>query len=149
MELFETHPYNFLIKPLERKKVGNELKKLLKLDMQDRRFFTYKFNKIQHKVLIGDIIYFKCEKHHIKLVSASGEMEYVGTLKSEIDKLPECFTMISQSNIINIRHIKECYGTEVLMDNDERLCISKNYRDIFNTKILENSSWGEMKNAFI
>lgn len=94
-------------------------------------------------------MYFKCEKHHIKIVCKSGEREYVGKLKAEIEKLPNYFVVISQSNIINIRHIKECFGTEVIMDNNERLSISKNYREKFNLKMLENSSWGELKDEFI
>ena len=35
MELFELHPYNFLVKPLNREKVCGEIQKLLQLDNQD------------------------------------------------------------------------------------------------------------------
>lgn len=148
MELFELHPYNFLVKPLDGEKVCVEIQKLLQLNNQDRRFFLYTYNRNQYKILMGDIIYFKCNKHHIKIICKSEEKEYVGKLKSEIKKLPDNFAMISQSNIINLRHIKECSGTNVIMDNGDRLSISKNFRYEFNTIMLENSKWGELKNGF-
>lgn len=148
MELFELHPYNFLVKPLNREKLCGEIQKLLQLDNQDRRFFAYTYNKNQYKILLGDIIYYKCEKHHIKVICLDGEKEYVGKLKTEIEKLPNNFVMISQSNIINIRHIKECMGTDVVMCNGDRLPISRNYRSTFNQRMLENSKWGELKNEF-
>lgn len=149
MELFETHPYNFLVKPFDMERVCCELHKLLRLDRLDRRFFSYTYNKLQYKILVGDIIYFKCDKHHIKIVCKTGEKEYVGKLKSELEKLPDNFAMINQSNIINIRHIRECSGTDVLMDNGEKLPISKNYREKFNEKMMENSRWGELKNECV
>ncbi|MGN0319584.1 MAG: LytR/AlgR family response regulator transcription factor [Lachnospira sp.] len=145
MELFDLHPYNFLIKPMKREKVYSEIQKLLQLDSQDKRFFSYSYNKNRYKILMGDIIYFKSEKHHIKVIYVDGKKEYVGKLKDEIKKLPSNFAMISQSVIVNVRHIRECLVTDLIMDNGDQLSISRSYRVTFNMKMIENSKWGEIK----
>lgn len=137
LKLFDVHPYNFLVKPIIQEKVCLEIEKLLQLDRQDRRFFTYFYNKNQYKVLLGDILYFKSEKHHINIICTDGRKEYVGKLKQELENLPASFVMINQSVIVNLRHIKEFLVTELVMDNGDNVAISKNYRKAFNMKMLE------------
>ena len=100
-------------------------------------------------MLVGDIIYFQSDRHHIKIICKTSTKEYVGKIKNELEKFPDNFVRINQSDVINIRHIRECFGIEVVMDNDDILPISRKYRDMFNTKMLENSKWGEMKNELI
>lgn len=137
LQLFDIHPYNFLVKPISREKVCLEIEKLLQLDRQDRRFFTYFYNKNQYKVLLGDILYFMSDKHHINIICTDGKKEYVGKLKQELSNLPARFVMVNQSVIVNLRHIKEFLVTELVMDNGDRVAISKNYRKAFNMKMLE------------
>lgn len=149
MELFEIHPYNFLVKPLNMEKVCKQIQKILQLNYNDRRFFTYTYNKNQYKVLVGDIIYFQSDRHHIKIICKTSTKEYVGKIKTELEKFPDNFVRINQSDVINIRHIRECFGIEIVMDNGDILPISRKYRDMFNTKMLENSKWGELKNELI
>ena len=62
LDLFDIHPYNFFVKPLSCEKICSEIEKLLQLDRQDKRFFTYIYNKSQYKVLYGNIIYLKSDK---------------------------------------------------------------------------------------
>ncbi|MDO5383203.1 MAG: LytTR family DNA-binding domain-containing protein [Eubacteriales bacterium] len=137
MDLFKVHPYDFLIKPIDKEKVCSEIKMLFRLDDQDKRFFIYEYNKTQHKVLMGNILYFMSERKHVKIVCVDGNQEYVGKLKDEVKKLPDNFAMIGQSYIVNLRHIKECHAECVIMDNGECLGISRNYRTSFNLKLIE------------
>lgn len=137
LELFDVHPYNFLVKPVSREKVCCEIEKLLQLDRQDRRFFTYSFNKNQYKVLLGNILYFMSDKHNINIVCTYGRKEYVGKLKLELTKLPANFAMINRSVVVNLRHIKEFLPEELIMDNGDVVVISKNYKETLNMKMLE------------
>ena len=68
MELFSIHPYEFLIKPIDKDRLCNIIKKLFLLNEQDKRFFMYGFNKQQYRVLIGDILYFRSDKKNIHIV---------------------------------------------------------------------------------
>ena len=138
MELFSIHPYEFLIKPIDKDRLCNIIKKLFQLNEQDKRFFMYGFNKQQYRVLIGDILYFRSDKKNIHIVFLNSSQHYVGKLKDEINKLPpDNFVMISQSYIINLRHIKACKLDSVIMENGETLKISRKYRNDFNLKMIE------------
>lgn len=137
MELFKIHPYDFFIKPVNKEKLCMEIKTLLQLDKQDKRFFIYNFNKQQHKVLVCDIIYFKSERKYINIITADGNMHYIGKLKDTIIKLPASFVMVGQSEIINIKHIKDCCENSVVMDNGDEVVISRKYKNNFNIKMIE------------
>ena len=120
LDLFDIHPYNFFVKPLSCEKICSEIEKLLQLDRQDKRFFTYIYNKSQYKVLYGN-----------------SEKRDVGKLKQELNRLPVYFVMVNQSIVVNIRHIKEFLLNEIVMDNGDYIAISKNYRKSFNMQILD------------
>lgn len=135
--MFDIHPYNFFVKPLSCEKICSEIEKLLQLDRQDKRFFTYIYNKSQYKVLYGNIIYLKSDKHQINIICSDSEKRYVGKLKQELNRLPVYFVMVNQSIVVNIRHIKEFLLNEIVMDNGDYIAISKNYRKSFNMQILD------------
>lgn len=137
MDLFKIHPYDFLIKPVNKEKLCMEIKTLLQLDKQDKRFFIYNFNKLQHKVLIGDIIYFRSERKYINIITADRNMHYIGKLKDAINRLPDSFVIVGQSEIINIKHIKDCRDNSVIMDNGDTIVISRKYKNDFNIKMIE------------
>ena len=114
-------------------KICSEIEKLLQLDRQDKRFFTYIYNKSQYKVLYGNIIYLKSDKHQINIICSDSEKRYVGKLKQELNRLPVYFVMVNQSIVVN----KEFLLNEIVMDNGDYIAISKNYRKSFNMQILD------------
>ena len=126
MELFKIHPYDFLIKPVNKEKLCLEIQKLLQLDKSDKRFFMYSFNKLQNKVLLGDIIYLHSEGKNINIVTINNRMHYIGKLKDEMTRLPD-----------NLKHIKDCKKDSVIMDNDEQIVISRKYKREFNVRMIE------------
>ena len=109
MELFKVHPYDFIVKPIDEKKVVNNVSKLLELDEHDNRYFTYEYNRIKNRIHYGDIVYFESDRKHIKIICSDGtQKEYVGKMKELIERLPFSFALVAQSFIINLRHIKMC-----------------------------------------
>lgn len=138
-DLFEIHPYDFLIKPIDKKKVCSEIKELLSLNEQDSRFFTYEYNRTRYTMQVGNIIYFMSDKHTVKIICKDGEVKFIGKLKEIIHRLPSNFCMIGQSYIVNIRHIKECHSNDVIMDNNEVLKISRSYKKQFSIKMIESN----------
>ena len=82
MELFKVHPYDFIVKPIDEKKVVNNVSKLLELDEHDNRYFTYEYNRIKNRIHYGDIVYFESDRKHIKIICSDGtQKEYVGKMK--------------------------------------------------------------------
>ncbi len=138
MQLFNIHPYDFLIKPIQEENVAETISSLLQISNEDRRFFTYKVNKVINKVLLGDIVYLESDRKHIRIIMTDGTVkEYVGRLKEEMESLPEYFIPIGQSYIINYRHIKECKPEYVVMDNGKQLGVSRGYKADVTAKILK------------
>ena len=66
--------------------------------------------------------------------------EYVGKLKDELDRLPDYFVPIGQSYVVNYRHITRCNPDSVVMDNGDRLSISRGYRAQVREKLLSEHS---------
>lgn len=137
MELFENHPYNFLVKPIDEELLYKDLKRFLQLEKSNRRFFTYDYKKINYQIAVGSIIYFESDRKHIKIVTNDRNYEYVGKIKDEYIKLPQYFVMIGQSFIVNIRHIKLYRLNSVIMDNGDELNVSRGYKKKFDEIMME------------
>jgi DNA-binding LytR/AlgR family response regulator len=143
MELFKVHPYDFIVKPIEREKVIKNVEKLLELDEQDNRYFVYEYNRIKSRIHYGDIVYFESDRKHIKIICCDGtEKIFVGKLKELIDSLPFSYVCVGQSFIINLRHIKMCKKDFCIMDNDHIINIGRKYRNAFNVKMIEYNKCG-------
>lgn len=138
MQLFNIHPYDFLIKPIQKENVAATISSLLQISNEDKRFFTYRVNKVVGKVLLGDIVYLESDRKHIRIIMTDGIVkEYVGRLKEEIKSLPEYFIQIGQSYVVNYRHIRECKPEYVIMDNEKQLSVSRGYKADVTAKILK------------
>lgn len=138
MKLFNINPYDFLIKPIEKENVSETISSLLQISSEDRRFFTFRVNKVVNKVLLGDIVYLESDRKHIRIVMTDGTVkEFVGRLKEEIKSLPEYFIQIGQSYVVNYRHIRECKPEYVIMDNEKQLGVSRGYKADVTAKILK------------
>ena len=120
MELFKIHPYDFIIKPIDKEKVIKNVSKLLELDEQDNNYFVYEYNRIKNKIHYGDIVYFESDRKHIKIICS----------------------MVAQSFIINIRHIRMFKKDSCIMDNGDCINIGRKYKDAFNIKMIEYNKRG-------
>ena len=138
MELFENHPYDFLVKPVDENVLYRDLKRYLQLDESNKRFFTYAYKKANYRIAIGSILYFESDRKHIRIITNDGKKyEYVGKIKDEYAKLPKCFVMIGQSYIVNIRHIKLYRSNSVIMNNGDELNVSRGYKNTFDEMMME------------
>lgn len=142
MELFKIHPYDFMVKPINKDKLIKNVSKLLELDEHDNRFFTYEYNRIKYKIHYADIIYFESKRKHIKIICCDGtEKEFVGKIKEIIDILPFEFVLVAQSFIINLKHIKLCKRDFCVMDNGSVINIGRKYKEAFNRRIIEYNKY--------
>lgn len=141
LKYFQIHPYDFLVKPIEKSLVYDVIEKLLQIDREDSRFYTYISHRNQHKIAINDICYLESDKKHIRVILKNGEIrEFTGKLKDEILKLPDNFAVSGQSYIVNLRYVRECHGNYLIMGNGIQINISRAYRDSFSKKISEYNS---------
>lgn len=139
IEWLAAHPFDILVKPLNRNDVCALLQNLLLSNRKNNRFFIYNFNKRQCCVLLNDILYLKSDKKNIVLCLLNEVRHYMGCLNEEKNKLTDAFVRIGQSYVININHIKECEGDIITMDNGDILSVSRSYKKDFYLKIREYS----------
>lgn len=141
MELFKIHPYDFVVKPFDKNEIENLIDEMCGYYEQDNKHFKYCVYGKTNMVMMRDIKYFESRGRHIIINLVDNQsIQYVGQLKNEIKKLPLNFVEIGKSYIINLKHMRECHVSYVVMDDGKELGISGAYRNYFNEKILEYNS---------
>ena len=65
MELFESHPLHFLVKPLDEEKLTRVFRKAVKLIDKSEETFQYKKGHSHEKVVLSEIIYFEASNREI------------------------------------------------------------------------------------
>lgn len=136
MELFQIHPYDFLIKPVETKVLFTTLKKILRLEEIQNKEFRYKFNKMWYAVSYGDIVYFASRNKTIYIHKKDGEVaSYYGKLKDILDNLPFQFICISKSYIVNIKYVKSWNSSSLILEDRSELTIAQSRRTDFKKAI--------------
>ena len=79
-------PLQFLAKPLDGKKVENNMKLAMKMINKDHAVFTYKMSVDTHRILLQDVLYFESQSRKIKLVSVKETVEFYGKIKEDKGK---------------------------------------------------------------
>ncbi|SFO30113.1 two component transcriptional regulator, LytTR family [Pseudobutyrivibrio sp. UC1225] len=142
MELFQIHPYDFLVKPLDSKTITSTLMKLLRLESVQKKSFCFRYNKISYSVPYGDILYFSSNNKTVIVHKINGEhMDYYGKLRDFINDLPIQFACIGKSYIINMNYIRAWKSDRVLLDDGVELLIAQSRRGEFKRNLLDYKKW--------
>ena len=131
-QLFEVHPLNFLIKPLEYDKIEAVVKKHLNLSWRWSEVFTYKFGHDAFKVQMKDIVYLESAKRKLILHLSDGRKEeFYGTLKEVYQEQLQRFDFIfiHSAYVVNYDYIAVLRHNELfLVDRKIPLPISQHKR---------------------
>ena len=132
LELFQIHPYDFLIKPVTYPTISCTLEKILSLDENDSLMFRYKIGKREGKTPIGRIMYLESDNKHVKIHLDDGNIiEYTSKLSVEKEKLPKQFITVAKSYIVNMKYIASCGSTNLLLTNGVQINITAPHRSEF------------------
>ena len=137
MDLFRVQPTDFLIKPLDKIKVGNVMDRIQKISEVRKGIFEYFVSGYYFKVLYKDILYFSSQNKKVHLVLKDGQKEFNGKLKEIAKKIPGNFIQIHQSYLINFDYIEECSYESVKMKNGDTIPISQPYRKSVRKQLVE------------
>ena len=130
-ESFEVRPFQFLVKPVNVKQMQTCFKEAYEDIHSGDFYFRYSYQRINHKVLIKDILYFESNKRKISIVTASETFEFYGKLNEIENNLKTCkFSLlrVHQSFLVNYKHIKGQAYDFVIMDNGKQISISEDRR---------------------
>lgn len=137
MDLFRVQPVDFLIKPLDERKVRNVMDRIRKILEIRKGIFEYFVSGYYFKVLYKDILYFSSQNKKIRLVLKESQKEFNGKLKEVAKKIPANFIQIHQSYLVNFDYIEECSYEAVKMKNGDVLPVSQPYRKSVRKQLVE------------
>lgn len=127
MQLFQTQPLDFLIKPVSVSELNTAINRGVSYLGNPKVYFEYCKNKKIHRMECNEIMYFYSDRKLVNIIGIEEKDEYYGKLKDVQKKLPENFLMIHQSFIINLNYVKKYTYENITMADNSILNISKSY----------------------
>lgn len=129
MELFESHPLHFLVKPLDEKKLIKVFRKAIKLINKSEETFQYKKGHAHKKVFLSEILYLEASNREIIMHMNMGTEIFYGTLKSVYPELQKYgFFFCHKSYLISYEKVKIFETNQLIMQNGDMIPISQGQR---------------------
>lgn len=147
MDLFQVEPFRFIKKPIKKLYFEEVFLKAYQKVIDKCAYFYYRYNKMDYKVLVRDILYFESKGRTVRIVMSSGDIrKFYGKLDEAEKmllkgKIP--FLRIHQSYLVNFHQIVSISYTKVVMNKDIELQISEERQRQIRLKYL-NVLKGEM-----
>lgn len=142
IQLFDMHPFNFLVKPLDYRKIEYIMDEYNRLFKFQNSFYEYTMGRKTRRINESSIIYFNSVGKKINMITQEGKKEFYGKLSDVYKNLHSAsFCEVHKSYIINMRYVSEYDKNQLVMTNGDIVPISRNKRDNLNEKIIE-IEWG-------
>lgn len=145
VEAFELDVVDYLLKPIKMErflKAVNKVEALLRLSNEpsamdfNEDFIFVKSERKYIKLNYNDIYFIEGLKDYVILHATKGKYMTAMNVKTIHSKLPSAvFFRTSKSYIINVNHINEIDGEDVIIE-DNKIPIGRSYRDKFLTKFV-------------
>lgn len=127
MQLFETTPLDFLVKPITKERLESVLKRYLKKQEGTGKLFTCKTGNGTVMLPYSSIMYFQSRGHKLVVHTLDGQQEFYGKLE-EVEKVaPEYFVRIHKSFLVNEYFITSYRYDKVCLRDEQQLNISRSY----------------------
>lgn len=130
-ESFVVRPFQFLVKPVSEKQMETCFMAAYEDINNGDFYFRYSYQRMNHKVLIRDILYFESNKRKVFIVTGEETFELYGKLNEIENSLKVCkvsFLRVHQSFLVNYKHVKGQSYDFVVMDNGKKISISEDRR---------------------
>ena len=128
MELFESRPMNFLIKPVTEEKIRGCICKGMELSQWEENCFEIKTGKEVRRVPLSQIRYFESDNRKIKIHCEEAVYEVYGKLDVIAETVGTKFVRVHKSYLVNERKVARWRPESVWFSDGEQLPISRNYR---------------------
>lgn len=139
MALFETHPLNFLVKPLTYEPLVFTLNKAIRLKIKRGETFTYSIKGETHRIPVANILYFESRGRKLRMVRTNDTAEFYGRISDlAIHLCNKRFVQIHKSYIINLDYIHLVKGNNITMYNGDVLPLSRDRKASFTEMLLSS-----------
>ncbi len=117
----------YLTKPVRKEEFDIDIARAIDVCKHRDSAFHGKWNGGEVILYVRDIIYVEAVQHHVVLHTYKGCNDCSGSLQGTYDDLKQFdFVKIHQGYIVNMDHIEKFTKTDVYLDNDVVLPISRN-----------------------
>lgn len=130
-ESFSVRPFRFLVKPVGEKELELCFQEAYEEISSNDSYFRYNYQRLSHKILLRDILYFESNRRKIYIVTENERCELYGKLNEIEEKMKSnkvTFLRIHQSYLVNYKHVDRLGYDFVVMDNGKRISISEDRR---------------------
>ena len=135
MELFETEPMDFLVKPVLASHIEKVLQRFLKQQSHLGKLFTFKEEHGTVQIPYDSIWYFQSMNHKVIIHTREEQREFYGKLSDIEEIAPKHFIRIHKSYLVNEFFISRFHYDKVILRNEQKLTISKTYRNAIQDKL--------------
>ena len=138
MELFETRPLNFLVKPFGKQDIFDVMDTYCKLYVNKKAFLYYKWFKKDCVVEQTDIIYIQSIGRKLFVKTIDGEIEFYGKISDILVQLESnIFCQVHKSYVINALYVKRYNSDSILMCDGSKIMISQSMKKNVKKWLLE------------
>ena len=127
-QLFDVQPLHFLKKPIDSKKVFDDIQLAMKISEKENRNFEFKSFRNTIKVPYRDILYFESRGRKVFLVGTKNNYTFYGNIKSLEEVLPKFFIHPNRSYFVNYEFVTCFKFEELIMTDGSVIPISRNKR---------------------
>lgn len=138
-EAFEVEAFQYLVKPIQYRKLENVLEKALKKIQTDENagFLLVSADRQTRKVLLKDIMYIESVGRIAKIHFRDGTLETYEQIGVLEDKLSEkAFFRCHKCFLVNLDSVDAFHKTEITLENGETIMLAKRRYEDFQKAIL-------------
>lgn len=129
IDLFQNRPFDFILKPINQKKIFNVINKYIELYSDEKYLFQFTFKQKLFRLPFKDILYFESNNKKIEVFSILENYRYYGNLSDVLKILPKKqFIQIHKSIVVNYKYIYNYSYKEIELTNNINLPISQKFR---------------------
>ena len=138
-DAYDVEAFYYLVKPVDRNKLKNILRRaVVKLEQDPQDFIIINKERQNKKLLLKDIFYFEINGRVVFVHSAGGIFDYydqIGVLEQSLRS--KGFFRCHKSFLVNLKYVDTYDRKEVILDNGEKIIIAKRRYEDFCQAILE------------
>ena len=127
-QLFDVQPLHFLKKPIDSKKVFDDIQLAMKISEKENRNFEFKSFRNTIKVPYRDILYFESRGREVFLMGTKSNYTFYGNINSLEEVLPKFFIHPNRSYFVNYEFVTCFKFEELIMTDGSVIPISRNKR---------------------
>lgn len=138
-EAYDVEAFQYLLKPVDDRKLKNVLQKaVLKTESRSQEFIIVSREREKKKLFLDDIFYFEIKGRIVDVHGPEGIFAYYGQIGELENKLRDKgFFRCHKSYLINLKYVCGYNRQEVILENGEKIVIAKRRYEDFCQKVLK------------